>query len=182
MPQSSFSTSLDGGSYAAEGAGGFQDAIDQALELLQTEWRRIAMRVYPEYAFPIEREQLRDGPIARDLRRLAAVARGNEMADPGDVQRAVDAVLQLLYWPAGAHAFQVPDRFWQTELGSMLAQAMARSRHAVRASRFGRITGGDTAESPVPDRDDRSSTGTLSNLDQPFTDPNRGQQGGQAEG
>jgi hypothetical protein len=178
MSKSSLSAAIDGGSHADRGSAGFERVIDQALALLQSEWRRIAMGLAPDCIATVDRGQLRDGPIGGDLRRLAAIARGDEVADPGDVQRAVEAVVQLLYWPAGAHTFEVPERFWQTELGSMLVQATARSRHAVRVGRVKGVARVDATEPVVLGRDDRSLTGALGGMEQLVTEPGAGQQEG----
>jgi hypothetical protein len=178
MSQSTLLTAVDGGSYADRCSAGFERVIDQALALLQLEWRRIATCLAPECIATIDRGQLRDGPIGSDLRRLAAIARGDEVAGPGDVQRAVEAVVQLLYWPAGAHTFEVPERFWQTELGSMLVQASARSRHAARVDRVKSVARVDATEPAVLGRDDRSSTSELAGLEQLVTEP----EGGHLEG
>ena len=128
-----FSTSSTGPSAAApiaRGAIDDQAVIDQALEVIHAEWRRIAGYLAPDCATAVGLAQLRDGPAGRDLRRLAAVARGELTADPEHVDQAVESVLHLLYWPAGATAFAAPDGFWQTALGGMLARARARARQA----------------------------------------------------
>jgi hypothetical protein len=132
-----FESSSDGPATSDRPAFGPVDAqavIDQVLDLLLAEWRRVAAHLAPEIAAPFGLTQLRDGPAGRDLRRLAAVARGELIAEPEHVDQAIDSILQLLYWPAGAHAYAVPDGFWQTALGGMLVEARDRARRDVGRS------------------------------------------------
>lgn len=105
-----------------------QAVIDQALELLRTEWLRVASRLSADCIVPLDRTQLRNGPLGRDLRRLTAVSRGDEAAEPAAVRQAIRSVLQLLFWPSGARTYAVPRGFWQTEIGAILLRADARSR------------------------------------------------------
>ncbi len=110
-------------------------AIDQALDLLYSEWHHLASRLSVECATPLDRQKLRAGPLGRDLRRLAAIARGEETTAPETILRAVEAVLQLLFWPAGGHRFTIPRGFWTTDLGIMLNRAQGRAYEASDANR-----------------------------------------------
>ena len=128
-----------------------QAVIDQVLDLLHAEWRRVAAHLAPECLVTFGLTQLRDGPVGRDLRRLAAVARGELTAEPEHVDQAVDSILQLLYWPAGAHAYVVPDGFWQTALGGMLAEARARAHRGAGRSPDTRLGIDRDAPAPPPE-------------------------------
>ena len=101
--------------------------VDEALRLVHAAERRLAARLRPDLAPVPSIEELREGPLGRDLARLARVARG-EIREPKEhVLAAVDAVLQLLFWPAGAEDYVVPRAFWETELGKLLARAKLRA-------------------------------------------------------
>jgi hypothetical protein len=100
-----------------------QDVIDQALVLVAADHRRLAARLGPAPSAPPGLGELRAGPLGRDLARLALVAEGRSGEPPGPVLTAIEAVLQLLFWPAGADDYAVPRAFWATDLGRLLAQA-----------------------------------------------------------
>ena len=101
--------------------------IDETLRRVHAVERRLAARLHPGIARVPSIEELRHGPLGRDLARLARVARG-EVREPRDrVLAAVEAVLQLLFWPAGAEDYVVPRAFWETELGTLLARAKLRA-------------------------------------------------------
>ena len=107
----------------------FQDTIDAALRLVYTQHHRLMSRLYPEAIKPLTLtiEQLRGGPLGRDLSRLAAIARG-ELREPRDrVLEAIDSVLQILFWPPAADDYTVPRSFWETDLGRMISMAKFRA-------------------------------------------------------
>jgi excisionase family DNA binding protein len=104
-----------------------QAAIDQTLQVVSGESRRLATRLGPAAAAPPSLAQLRAGSLGQDLVRLALVADGRIREPRERVLAAIDAVLQLLFWPAGADAYTVPRSFWGTDLGRLLARAKYRA-------------------------------------------------------
>jgi excisionase family DNA binding protein len=106
----------------------FQAATDQTLLLVASESRRIEHHLLGLMAGPDQSlAELRAGPLGQDLARLAAVAAGQVIEPHEQVIAAIDTVLQLLYWPAGAEDYSVPRAFWATDLGRMLARAKFRA-------------------------------------------------------
>ena len=102
--------------------------IDQALRAVHAEHRRLATRLrFPAATVPPDLEDLRRGPLGQDLAFLARAARGAEQAPPERVLDAIEAVVQLLFWPAAAEDYRVPRGFWATELGRLLALAKFRA-------------------------------------------------------
>ncbi len=69
----------------------------------------------------------RAGRLGQDLQRLAALARGRAREPKERVLSAIEAVVQLLFWPAAADDYTVPRSFWDTELGRMMALAKFRA-------------------------------------------------------
>jgi excisionase family DNA binding protein len=105
----------------------YQEVIDQALGLVYSHHNRLVTRLAPDSFVPLELEDLRKGPLGRDLHRLASLARGHTREDKELVLRAIEDVLQLLFWPAAADEYTVPRSFWDTELGRMMALAKFRA-------------------------------------------------------
>lgn len=105
----------------------YQDVIDQALELVYSHHHRLVSQLAPESFVELEIEDLRRGPLGRDLQRLANLARGHSRESKEHVLRAIESVLQLLFWPAAADEYSVPRSFWDTELGRMMALAKFRA-------------------------------------------------------
>jgi excisionase family DNA binding protein len=104
-----------------------QTAIDQVLRLVDGDADRLATRLGPAAVAPRSLAELRAGPLGQDLLRLAMVAE-NQLREPRErVLAAIDAVLQLLFWPPGAADYSVPRVFWETDLGSLLARAKYRA-------------------------------------------------------
>lgn len=121
-----------------------QLVIDQALQLIAIDARRLEDRLRPTDQPGPSLEQLRASPLGHDLRRLALVAEGREHESHEQVRTAIEAVLQLLFWPAGADQYTVPRSFWETDLGHLLARAKYQTFAAsdlvgigVAADRFG---------------------------------------------
>jgi excisionase family DNA binding protein len=110
------------GASAAEAA-----TIDRALQLAYSQLHRFATRLAPGSLAPSSLAHLRAGPLGRDLWRLAALARGEDAAPQDQVVAAVEAVVQLLFWPAAGATFQVPRAFWASDLGLLLARAKFRA-------------------------------------------------------
>jgi excisionase family DNA binding protein len=105
----------------------YQQVIDRALQLVYSHHHRLINQLHPEAFEPLALEHLREGPLGRDLTRLAKLARG-EIREPKDqVITAIDSIVQLLFWPAAADDYTVPRSFWDTDLGRMLALAKFRS-------------------------------------------------------
>ena len=100
-----------------------QAIIDQALQLIAIDARRLEARLRPAHRPRPSLEHLRMGPLGQDLRRLALVAEGHAHESPEEVRIAIEGVLQLLFWAAGAEYYTVPRSFWETDLGHLLARA-----------------------------------------------------------
>jgi excisionase family DNA binding protein len=105
----------------------YQEVIDQALGLVYSHHNRLITRLAPSSFVPLDIEDLRDGPLGRDLQRLANLARGQTREEKELVLRAIEDVLQLLFWPAAADEYTVPRSFWDTDLGRMMALAKFRA-------------------------------------------------------
>jgi excisionase family DNA binding protein len=97
------------------------------LQLVYSQHHRLISQLHPESFRELTLGDLQGGPLGRDLQRLGALARG-EVREPKDlVLSAIDAVLQVLFWPAAAEDYTVPRSFWDTDLGRMLALAKYRA-------------------------------------------------------
>ena len=105
----------------------YQEVIDQALGLVYSHHNRLVTRLAPSSFVTLDLEDLRKGPLGRDLARLANLARGQSREEKELVLRAIEDVLQLLFWPAAADEYTVPRSFWDTELGRMMALAKFRA-------------------------------------------------------
>ena len=105
----------------------YQDVIDQALQLVYSHHHRLVTQLYPAAFQPLSLDQLREGPLGEDLRKLALLARGQLREVRTGVLDAIESVLQLLFWPAAADDYTVPRSFWDTELGRMMALAKYRA-------------------------------------------------------
>jgi hypothetical protein len=105
----------------------YQEVIDQALGLVYSHHNRLVTRLAPDSFVPLDIEDLREGPLGRDLHRLSNLARGQTREEKELVLRAIEDVLQLLFWPAAADEYTVPRSFWDTELGRMMALAKFRA-------------------------------------------------------
>ncbi|MFT4040768.1 MAG: DNA-binding protein [Thermomicrobiales bacterium] len=105
----------------------YQAAIDEALQLVYAQHHRLISKLHAGSVQELTLEQLREGTLGKDLRRLGAVAKGEESEPKEQVLQAIDSVLQILFWPAVADDYMVPRSFWDTELGKMLALAKYRA-------------------------------------------------------
>jgi excisionase family DNA binding protein len=105
----------------------FQDTIDKTVRLVYSQMHRYHVKLFGKAPDAVSVEGLREGPLGRDLYRLGRLARGEEQANQDDVFRAVNSVLELLFWPAGEDQYQVPRSFWEEPLGKMLSQAKLRA-------------------------------------------------------
>ena len=75
----------------------YQEVIDQALELVYSHHDRLVKQLAPEAFVPLEQDDLRSGPLGRDLQRLANLAKGHSRESKEHVLRAIEAVVQLLF-------------------------------------------------------------------------------------
>ncbi len=105
----------------------YQDTIDKTLRLIYSQMHRYHVKLFGKAPDAVSVEGLREGPLGQDLRRLGKLARGEEQANQDEVFRAVNSVLELLFWPAGEDQYQVPRSFWEEPLGKMLSQAKLRA-------------------------------------------------------
>lgn len=106
---------------------GYQETIDEALRIVYSHHHRLVTRLFPDAERPLNMEALRSGPLGRDLRRLASLARG-EIREPKEtVLERIETVLQLLFWPPMADDYSVPRSFWETQLGRMMSMAKYRA-------------------------------------------------------
>jgi excisionase family DNA binding protein len=105
----------------------YHEAIDAALLKVYRHDRRLLDLVDPGGVRELTLEELREGPLGRDLRLLADYAQRHVYADRRLVPLAVDSVLQVLFWPVAADDYVVPRSFWDTDLGQMLGRAKLHS-------------------------------------------------------
>jgi excisionase family DNA binding protein len=105
----------------------FQETIDKTLRLVYSQMHRYHLKLFGKAPDAVSVEGLREGPLGQDLYHLGRLARGEEQANQEDVFRAVNSVLELLFWPAGEDQYQVPRSFWEEPLGKMLSQAKLRA-------------------------------------------------------
>ncbi|MBA3450676.1 MAG: excisionase family DNA-binding protein [Chloroflexia bacterium] len=105
----------------------YQAAIDDALRLVYSQHHRLINQLHPEAFRELSLDDLREGPLGQDLQRLGTLARGQAREQKDLVLSAIDAILQVLFWPAAAEDYTVPRSFWDTELGRMLALAKYRA-------------------------------------------------------
>ncbi len=105
----------------------YDPIIDQTLRLIHSQLHRYHRHLTGVAPDAISVDQLRAGPFGQDLCRLARIARGEERVEADQVFQSVRAVLDLLFWPAGADVYEVQHPFWTEPLGRMLSQAKWRS-------------------------------------------------------
>ena len=101
--------------------------VDQALQLVYSQYHRLAMQLSPQAFQSISMDELRNGQFGRDLLRLSMMAHGKIREEKEVVLDAIESVLQVLFWPIGAEDYSVPRSFWDMDLGRMLAQAKYRA-------------------------------------------------------
>jgi hypothetical protein len=105
----------------------YEPVIDQTLRLIHSQLHRFHRHLTGTAPDAVSLEQLRSGPLGQDLQRLASIARGEEQVPADQVFQSVRAILDLLFWPAGADVYEVQHPFWTEPLGKMLSQAKWRS-------------------------------------------------------
>ena len=101
--------------------------IEQALELVYSHHHRLVSQLSPEPFREMSMDQLRQGVLGQDLTKLGQLARGNSSERKDHVLKAIESVLQILFWPAAADDYTVPRSFWDTDLGRMMALAKFRA-------------------------------------------------------
>ena len=104
-----------------------QETIDSTLRLVYSQLHRYSVKLFGKGPDTVSAESLREGPLGQDLYHLARISRGEIQANQDEVFRAVNSVLELLFWPAGEDDYQVPRSFWEEPLGKMLSQAKLRA-------------------------------------------------------
>ncbi|HKG25267.1 MAG TPA: DNA-binding protein [Thermomicrobiales bacterium] len=125
-----------------------QAAIDQALELVYAENRRLTDLLGLVPAVAPNLVELRRSPLGVDLQRLASYGLGTTDEKPEDVLAAVESTLQVLFWPTAATDYAVPAPFWRTLLGRMLGRAKRRALAAeglIGVAEAARLLGVDEA-------------------------------------
>jgi len=105
----------------------YQETIDEALRIVYSHHHRLVTKLFPDAERPLNMEALRSGPLGRDLRKLAALARGEIREQKELVLERIETVLQLLFWPPMADDYTVPRSFWETPLGRMMSMAKYRA-------------------------------------------------------
>lgn len=107
----------------------YQEVIDQALQVAYSNQQRLAAQLAPMRTVdrPLTLAELRQGRFGQDLQRLALLADGQIQEPQERVLTAIEAVVQLLFWPPATGDYLVPRSFWDTELGRMLALAKYRA-------------------------------------------------------
>jgi len=116
----------------------YQRVIDEALQLLYSQYYRLMSRLYPAAAQHLTLEQLRDGPLGQILQRLALVAQGRAQDSRERILDNIELVLQVLFWAPGAQDYTVPRSFWETNLGRLLSQAKFRAYEPAELLSIGR--------------------------------------------
>jgi excisionase family DNA binding protein len=104
-----------------------RQAIDMALLQVYRQHRRLITTLDPDTFHELTLQELRGGPLGRDLERLAAYAQGQVYDDSRLALSAVESVLQVLFWPAAAKDYTIPRPFWDTDLGRLLSRAQLRA-------------------------------------------------------
>ena len=105
----------------------YQETLDEALRIVYSHHHRLVTKLFPDAERPLNMEALRSGPLGRDLRKLAALARGEIREAKELVLERIETVLQLLFWPPMADDYTVPRSFWETPLGRMMSMAKYRA-------------------------------------------------------
>jgi excisionase family DNA binding protein len=105
----------------------YQETIDEALRIVYSHHHRLVTRLFPDAERPLNMDALRAGPLGRDLRILAQLARGEVREAKEIVLERIDSVLQLLFWPPMAEDYSVPRAFWESPLGRMMSMAKYRA-------------------------------------------------------
>ncbi|MEX2314445.1 MAG: DNA-binding protein, partial [Thermomicrobiales bacterium] len=71
----------------------YQETIDEALRIVYSHHHRLVTKLFPDAERPLNMEALRSGPLGRDLRKLAALARGEIREQKDLVLERIETVL-----------------------------------------------------------------------------------------
>ena len=102
-------------------------AIDKALLQVYQQHRRLALWLYPDGFRELTLDHLREGPLGRDLRRLAAYAQGQAYETVNRPSRQLTPCCRCCSGRLRPTDYWVPRFFWDTDLGRMLNRAKLRS-------------------------------------------------------
>jgi hypothetical protein len=101
--------------------------IDQVIQLF---YARVMQELVPAvgYTAPPERslEELRTGPLAKNLRAIARYAEGYQMTSNGDILANIRIVGRLLYGNPMQRGFKMPPDLHKTPLGELIYEALCR--------------------------------------------------------
>ena len=96
------------------------EVLDQALRLVADHHRALGQSIGRRVFSPSIAE-LRQSPLGRDLRLVAAASYGDATAEAA--KAAAKRVLEILLRPLAADTYAVPAWFWGSELGRIVARA-----------------------------------------------------------
>ncbi len=96
------------------------EVLDEVLRLVADHHREIG-EIIGRRAFSQSIAELRQSPLGRDLRLLAAAATGD--ADPVAAHAAAERVRDILLRPIAADGTEVPAWFWASALGRIVSRA-----------------------------------------------------------
>ena len=103
-----------------EGPWSEDEVLDQVLRLVADHHRALGLSIGRRVFSPSIAE-LRQSPLGRDLRLLAAASYGDAL--PAAAQAAAERVREILLRPLAAEEYAVPAWFWGSELGRIVARA-----------------------------------------------------------
>lgn len=103
-----------------------EDAIDQALRLVADRHASLGSELDQSKTIG-SLVALRQSPLGRKLRRLALVARGDQDIDVDRIRMEIDEVIAVFVQPLATTEHRIPEWFWQTDLGALLALALHRT-------------------------------------------------------
>ena len=101
----------------------YWEVIDNVVQLTYSHHHRLIMQLYPDSFEMLSLDQLREGPLGKNLLRIAQVADGQLRLPRLLVLEAIETILQTLFWPTAADDYSVPRAFWDTDCGRMLSRA-----------------------------------------------------------
>ena len=106
-------------------SGTFQNAVDLVLRMTYSQFYRYSVLLFGKGPEIQSVKELREGPLGQDLEVIKRIALGEISRDQKELLRAVEAVIELLFWPAGEEYPSVPREFWDT-IGEVLVLALFR--------------------------------------------------------
>jgi len=106
----------------------YAEAIYQALERI---YGRAMWNMQQQFGMydlpPLHGEALLLTPVAETLAEIACAAAGerqHDEFDDGVLQECIQSVMEMLFASPLLNTYDVPDVFWQSPLGAMVARAM----------------------------------------------------------